>query len=85
MSPRSARKRWMRSTSSSALRLSSARASVARATSASLKAFFTCSTTWRRMSNSSWVVTAVAAWALSSRRRRLPPVSIVWPTVTVCC
>src|SRR5881409_112176 len=83
MSPRSARKRWMRSTSSSVLSVCSARTKVARATSTSVNVFFTWANTWRRMSSTSKRVTRVAARALSSRRARLPPSSIVWPTVTV--
>ena len=85
MSPFSARRRWMRSTSSSVRRFCSASASVACATSTSLNAFLTCAMTWRRTSSSSSVVTRVAALALARRRSRLPPVSIGWARVIVCC
>ena len=85
MSPFSARTRWIRSTSSRVLRFSAASARVASATRTSVNAFWTWKTTCRWTSASSCVVTRVAACALSILRRRLPPVSINWPRVMMCC
>ena len=84
MSPFSARSRWSRSRSASALRFCAASWSAASAVSASVNDFFTWKTTSRRTSATSYSLTREAARALSRRRRRLPPVSSVWPTVSVC-
>ena len=85
MSPRSARKRWMRSSSSRAWRFCSARATPSRPARASAKDFFTWKMICRRTSSNSWPVTRVAACALSIRRCRFPPSSMGWPTLKVYC
>ena len=85
ISPFSARKRWMRSSSSSVFKFPSARARVSRATRMSVNDFFTWRTVCRCRSASSYPVTRVAALALSSRRWRLPPSSMGWPTLSVYC